>query len=190
MKPNKFARWAIGFVAVASLAAACTDDDSESADTTTTTEAPAEDSGGSDAAEVGTIAEVAAADGRFTTLVAAVEAAGLGEALSGDDELTVFAPTDDAFAALPAGTVDSLLADPQGALTDVLTYHVVAGAVPASDVVTLDGQMVETLNGETVTISVDGDTVMVNDATVIITDVEASNGVIHVIDVVLVPPAS
>jgi transforming growth factor-beta-induced protein len=187
MTPNTLARWAIGFVVLATFAAGCTDDD-EAAETTTTT--IVDDADADAAAESGTIAEVAAADGRFATLVAAVDAAGLGDALNGDDELTVFAPTDDAFAALPAGTVDDLLADPDGALTDVLTYHVVAGAVPASDVVTLDGQMVETLNGQSVTISVDGDTVKVNEATVIITDVEASNGVIHVIDAVLVPTTS
>ena len=188
MTPNKLARWAIGFVAVATLAAACTDDDDQATDETTTTVVEADDSSG-DAAEVGTIAEVAAADGRFTTLLTAVEAAGLADTLS-TEELTVFAPTDDAFAALPDGTVESLLDDPEGALTNVLTYHVVEGAVPASDVVGLDGQSVATLNGETVAISVDGETVKVNDATVVITDVEASNGIIHVIDAVLIPPTS
>ena len=94
------------------------------------------------------IAEIAVEDGRFTTLVAALDAAGLVETLSGEGEFTVFAPTDDAFAALPEGTVTSLLEDPEGALTDILLYHVAAGVVPAETVVTLDSA--ETLQGESV----------------------------------------
>jgi uncharacterized surface protein with fasciclin (FAS1) repeats len=141
---------------------------------------------------VGNIAEVAEADGRFTTLLAAVEAAGLEEELTGTEELTVFAPTDEAFAALPEGTVDALLADPDGALTDILTYHVVPGAVMAETVMTLDGEEVETLAGGTITVGVDGDAVTLTDATgatvnVVATDVKADNGVIHVIDGVLMP---
>ncbi len=142
---------------------------------------------------MGNIAEVAAADGRFTTLLAAVSAAGLDSALTGTDDLTVFAPTDDAFAALPEGTVDTLLEDPEGALTDILTYHVVPGAVMAETVVTLDGETVETLNGELITVGVTDDGgVTLTDATgqsvnVVVTDVEADNGVIHVIDGVLMP---
>ena len=92
------------------------------------------------------IAEIAAADGRFTTLVAALDAAGLVETLSGEGAFTVFAPTDDAFAALPEGTVEALLADIP-ALTNILLYHVVDGVVPAEVALTLDGQMVETLSG-------------------------------------------
>ena len=130
-------------------------------------------------------------NGSFTTLVAAVQAADLVDTLSGEGPFTVFAPTDDAFAAALEAlglTAEELLADTD-LLTSVLTYHVVAGAVPSSDVVTLDGQSVATVNGAEVAISVDGDTVMVNDATVVAVDVEASNGVIHVIDSVLLPPA-
>jgi uncharacterized surface protein with fasciclin (FAS1) repeats len=139
----------------------------------------------------GTIVDVAASTEGFSTLVAAVEAAGLVETLSGEGPFTVFAPTDEAFAAALEAlglTADELLADTE-TLTSILTYHVVAGEVPAADVVTMDGQSVETVNGATVEIAVDGETVMVNDATVTMPDVEASNGVIHVIDTVLLPPS-
>jgi uncharacterized surface protein with fasciclin (FAS1) repeats len=134
------------------------------------------------------IAEIAVEDGRFTTLVAALDAAGLVETLSSEGEFTVFAPTDDAFAALPEGTVESLLEDPEGALTDILLYHVAAGVVPAETVVTLDSAT--TLQGEDVTIKVtDGQVILNNNATVIITDIAASNGIIHVIDAVILPPS-
>jgi transforming growth factor-beta-induced protein len=140
------------------------------------------------AAESNTIVDVAVADGRFTTLVAAVEAAGLVETLSGEGPFTVFAPTDDAFAALPAGTLDSLLLpENKQQLTDILTYHVVSGKVMAADVVTLTSA--PTVLGKDVTITVKDGKVYLNDTVqVIITDVEASNGVIHVIDAVLLPP--
>ena len=138
--------------------------------------------------EMNSIVDVAVADGRFTTLVTAVAAAGLAETLSGEGAFTVFAPTDDAFAALPEGTLDSLLADPEGALTDVLLYHVVDGSVMAETVVTLESAT--TLGGEDVSIAVEDGTVILNDsAQVILTDIEASNGVIHVIDAVLLPPS-
>ena len=134
--------------------------------------------------ELGTIADVAVGDGRFGTLVAALQAADLVDTLQGAGPFTVFAPTDDAFAKLPAGTVEALLADIP-ALTEILLYHVVPGNVMAADVVTLDSA--DTVQGSEVSITVDGDTVMVNDAWVVITDIEASNGVIHVIDSVLLP---
>jgi transforming growth factor-beta-induced protein len=135
-----------------------------------------------------TIAEIAAGDENFSTLVTALDAAGLVETLAGEGEYTVFAPTNDAFAALPEGLLDALLADPSGQLTDILLYHVVEGAVPAETVVTLTSAM--TLFGEEVTISIVGGTVFLNDvAQVIITDIMASNGIIHVIDSVLVPGA-
>ena len=135
------------------------------------------------------IVDTAVADGRFTTLVAAVQAAGLVDTLKSEGPFTVFAPTDDAFAALPAGTVEGLLADIP-ALTDILLYHVVPGKVMAADVVGLDGQSAETaLVGKSISIKVDGDKVILNDnVNVIITDIETSNGVIHVIDAVLLPP--
>lgn len=137
------------------------------------------------------IVDTAVADGRFTTLVAAVQAAGLVDTLKSEGPFTVFAPTDDAFAALPAGTLDSLLLpENKQQLTDILFYHVVAGKVMAADVVGLNGQSAETaLAGKSISIKVDGDKVFLNDTVqVIITDVETSNGVIHVIDAVLLPP--
>jgi len=138
--------------------------------------------------EKNTIVDVAVADGRFTTLVAAVTAAELVETLSGEGPFTVFAPTDDAFAALPAGTLDSLLLpENKQQLTDILLYHVVSGKVMAADVVTLTSA--PTVLGKDVTITVKDGKVFLNDTVqVIITDVEASNGVIHVIDAVLLPP--
>ena len=115
------------------------------------------------------------------------------ETLRGDGPFTVFAPTDDAFAALPAGTLDTLLADPTGDLADILTYHVVEGEVMAADVVDLDGQAVTTVNGATFTVNVGDDGAVTltdaagNEVGVVQTDVDASNGVIHVIDGVLLP---
>ncbi len=141
---------------------------------------------GDDMSTPGTIVDIAVADGRFTTLVAAVTAAGLGDTLAGEGPFTVFAPTDDAFAALPEGTVEALLADIP-TLTDILLYHVVDGAVFAETVVTLDSAT--TLQGSDITIEVTDSGVVLNGTVnVIITDIEASNGVIHVIDAVLLPP--
>jgi len=135
----------------------------------------------------GNIAEVAAAAGNFETLLAAVEAAGLVDALTSEGPFTVFAPTDEAFAALPEGTVESLLADPEGALTQILLYHVVPGKVMSTDL--SDGMTAETLQGSPVTFSIKDGVVQVNEATVIAADIEASNGVIHVIDAVILPPS-
>jgi hypothetical protein len=112
--------------------------------------------------------------------------AGLVDALRGPGPFTVFAPTDDAFAALPQETLDAVLADPEGLLTQILLYHVVAGKWMAADLV--DGQEIVTLQGAPLTISLSDEGAMVNDANIIATDIEASNGVIHVIDAVLVPP--
>lgn len=131
------------------------------------------------------IVDLAVADGRFTTLVAAVTAAELVDTLKGEGPFTVFAPTDDAFAALPEGTVEALLADIP-ALTDILLYHVVSGKVLAADVVDLS--TATTVQGQPINISVSDGVVKINDAQVIITDIEASNGVIHVIDAVITPP--
>ncbi|MEJ2448950.1 MAG: fasciclin domain-containing protein [Anaerolineales bacterium] len=130
------------------------------------------------------IVDIAVEDGRFTTLVAAVEAAGLVDALNGEGPLTVFAPTDDAFAALPEGTVAALLEDIP-ALSNILLYHVAEGKYMASDVVELT--QLETLQGQYLDISVMDGKVMVDNAQIIITDIEASNGVIHVIDAVVLP---
>ncbi|XBQ09614.1 MAG: fasciclin domain-containing protein [Salinarimonas sp.] len=127
-----------------------------------------------------------AADG-FETLVAAVQAAELVDTLKGEGPFTVFAPTDEAFAALPEGTVESLLQpENRDQLVAVLTYHVLPGKVMSTDIA---GQEVspETVQGQTLTVDATGDSVMVNDATVVQADIEASNGVIHVIDMVLIP---
>ena len=165
----------------ASRSEAATEENMEEAD-----EASEEEAG--EEMEEKSIVDIAVEDGRFTTLVAAVGAAGLAETLSGEGEFTVFAPTDDAFAALPEGTVESLLEDPEGALKDILLYHVAEGAVPAETVVTLDSAT--TIQGEPVAISVVDGSVKLNDsANVIITDIAASNGIIHVIDAVILPPS-
>lgn len=131
------------------------------------------------------IVEIAVADGRFKTLVAAVTAAGLADTLKGAGPFTVFAPTDDAFAKLPKGTVEGLLKDTPK-LKDILLYHVVSGKVMAADVAKLS--TAKTVEGKPVTFKVDGNKVMVNDAQVIIADLPASNGVIHVLDKVILPP--
>jgi transforming growth factor-beta-induced protein len=133
------------------------------------------------------IVDTAIADGRFTTLVAAVQAAGLEATLRGEGPFTVFAPTDDAFAALPAGTIPALLGDIP-ALTDILLYHVVGAEVYASDVVELSSAT--TVQGQPVAITLSGGNVFLNEAQVVITDVQASNGVIHVVDSVLLPPSA
>ncbi len=134
------------------------------------------------------IVDVAIGAGTFNTLVAAVQAADLVDALKGEGPFTVFAPTDEAFAALPEGTVESLLLpENKDQLTAILLYHVVAGSVLAADVVGLDSAT--TLNGAAIDISVSDSGVMINNANVVQADVAASNGVIHIIDAVLLPPS-
>jgi uncharacterized surface protein with fasciclin (FAS1) repeats len=133
------------------------------------------------------VVDTAVAAGQFKTLAAALNAAGLVETLKGDGPFTVFAPTDDAFAKLPAGTVENLLKpENKDELVAILTYHVVPGKVMAADVVKLDEA--KTVNGKMVDIEVKSETVMVNDAKVTKADIIASNGVIHVIDTVVLPP--
>lgn len=134
------------------------------------------------------IVQVAVENGNFKTLVAAVQAAGLAETLSGPGPFTVFAPTDAAFAKLPAGTVQALLADKEK-LASILTYHVVSGRVVAADITRMNGAMPATVNGQKLDIKVRGGNVYVNGAQVTTADVSASNGVIHVIDGVLMPKA-
>lgn len=134
------------------------------------------------------IVDTAVAAGDFSTLVAAVEAAGLVDALKGEGPFTVFAPTDEAFAAVPAATMDALLTDPTGDLTQILLYHVVPEVVLSTDL--QEGSVfVPTLQGKSVKIEVKDGAVTVNEANVIAADVMASNGVIHVIDAVILPPA-
>jgi uncharacterized surface protein with fasciclin (FAS1) repeats len=132
------------------------------------------------------IVDTAVAAGSFKTLATALKAAGLIDTLKGKGPFTVFAPTDEAFAKLPAGTVEDLLKpENKQKLTQILTYHVVAGKVMAADVVKLKNA--KTVNGQSVQIKVDGGTVMVDNAKVVKTDIGTSNGVIHVIDSVILP---
>lgn len=146
--------------------------------------------------EAGSIVEVATEAGDFTALLAALEASGLSGMFAECEggQYTVFAPTDDAFAAFldslggAETEAEDFILNQSDILTAILTYHVVEGAVPAETVLTLDGQEVETVQGDPVAISVEGESVMVNDANVIAVDVFACNGVIHVIDKVLQPP--
>lgn len=137
-------------------------------------------------AEGGTLLEVAANQGEFTTLITAIEAAGLGDTLEGAGPFTVFAPTDAAFAALPEGTLEQLLADPE-LIESILSYHVAEGMLMSSQL--SSGTTVPTVQGEEIAVSTSGSDVLLNnDARVTDVDIEATNGVIHVIDKVLLPP--
>ena len=132
------------------------------------------------------IVDTAVANGSFTTLAAALEAGDLIGTLKSDGPFTVFAPTDEAFAKLPAGTVEMLLLPENKAqLVEILTYHVVPGKVSAADVVGLDSA--DTANGTAVAISIRDESVFINDSRVVATDIYASNGVIHVVDTVILP---
>ncbi|WP_374396309.1 fasciclin domain-containing protein [Tabrizicola sp.] len=134
------------------------------------------------------IVDTAVAAGDFTTLVAAVQAAGLVDTLKGEGPFTVFAPTDAAFAALPEGTVNTLLKpENKDQLVSILTYHVVPGEVMSSDLT--EGMSAATVQGGEVTFTLDGGA-KVNDANITTADIAASNGVIHVIDAVIMPPAN
>lgn len=174
---KKMALAAIAAVSVLGLSACGADDTTEDTTPTTVAESTMTE-------EVGTIVEVASANKDFETLVAAVTAAGLGETLSGAGPFTVFAPTDAAFEALPAGILDKLLLpENKETLVKILTYHVLGSKVMAADVA---AGKVATVEGSEITIdTMDG--VKVDDATVTATDVPASNGVIHVIDKVIIP---
>ncbi len=179
----------VALVAVLGLAACSSDSDSTSDETTPA----ATESASPEATSAGTIPEIAAEAGSFTTLVDALTAANLVETLS-TDEYTVFAPTDEAWNKdVDAATTATLLEDPSGQLTSILTYHVVPGKVTAADVSKLDGQDITTVNGETLKVKITNDgKVKLTDAkggtvTVVTADVDASNGVIHAIDGVLMP---
>jgi uncharacterized surface protein with fasciclin (FAS1) repeats len=189
---------AVGAIAGLVALSACgsdSNDESSATDAPAATEAPAATDApastdamteGTDAAAEMNIVETAIGAGIFNTLVAAVTAADLGDALSAPGPLTVLAPTDDAFAALPAGLVDCLLLpENKEALTSILTYHVIDGLVMSTDLANGD---VPTLQGENVTVDIT-DGAKFNNATVIQADVTASNGVVHAIDAVLVPPS-
>ena len=137
-----------------------------------------------DASSAADIVDTAVAAGNFQTLVSAVEAAGLVDTLKGEGPFTVFAPTDEAFAKIPQEQLESLLEN-KTQLTAVLTYHVIAGKVMSTDLT--DDMAVATVQGENVTINLDEDGVMVNDAKVVQADIECINGVVHAIDTVLMP---
>lgn len=192
---------AAAVVAALVLGACGSDDDDgdDGANASETTEQSADDSmetttdAGEEATADADIVDTAIEAGNFETLVTAVQAAGLEETLRGEGPFTVFAPTDEAFAALPEGTLDTLLQDPTGDLAGILTYHVVEGEVMADAVAEMDGQEVTTVNGATFTVNVaDDGSVSLTDAAgnqvnVVETDIETSNGVIHVLDGVLMP---
>ena len=195
MKKSRLAAVAALALASGLVLTACSSSDDDTAAEPAASEAAAVEADADDMADdaemadeapasAGTIVDIAAGTDGFATLVAAADAAGLIETLSGEGPFTVFAPTDDAFAALPEGLVDALLLpENKDVLTKILTYHVVPGTVMAADIV--DGD-VATVEGQTVTLStMDG--VEVNDATVIQADIVADNGVVHVIDAVIVP---
>ena len=136
------------------------------------------------------IVDTAVAAGKFKTLVAAVKAAGLVDTLKGEGPFTVLAPTDEAFAKLPEGTVEALLKpENKEKLVAILTYHVLPLKAMKETVATLDGKEVKTVQGSPIKITVADGKVKINDANVVATDIEATNGVIHVIDTVLMPPA-
>ena len=178
-------------LSLALVAAACSEDDPIEDSTSDTSSESADDVADGDESP-GTIVDVAVAAGSFETLVAAVTAADLVETLSSEGPFTVFAPTDDAFAAALDAlgiTAEDLLADTE-TLTAILTYHVVAGEVDAATAISLAGQSAATVNGAEIAVSVVDGSVKINDATVTAPDVMASNGIIHVIDSVLLPPAS
>lgn len=190
---NKGLIWAVVAILVVAVGAflffANSDEEVDETDVTVTEEVVVEE----EALPAQDIVDIVVSDPTFTTLAAAVQAADLVETLQGDGPFTVFAPTDDAFAAALESlglTADELLASEN--LGGILTYHVVSGEFLAADVVTLDGQSVETVNGQTVEVNVREGSVFLTDASgnevqVTATDVEASNGVIHVIDGVLLP---
>jgi transforming growth factor-beta-induced protein len=186
MKTNRSKKFflTVAIVMMSLALVACSDDDDNDDDDALENDSP----------EITqNIVETAIADGNFTTLVAALQAAGLDDDLQGPGPFTVFAPTDDAFNKLPAGTVDALLEPAnQQILIDLLTYHVLPGNVSAQEAIALAGTRVEMLNGGGMSIDVVGGSVILNQggnrqATVTVTDIRASNGIIHVIDTVLDP---
>lgn len=191
----------IALASAASLALVACGSPAEETDATTADETAMTDdamAGGMDTMETGTIVDVASGNEDFSTLVAAVQAAGLVETLSGEGPFTVFAPNNAAFAALPDGTVEDLTTNNTDLLGTILQYHVVSGAVDSATLVQAitdagdAGYTVETVGGGTLTATLDGENVVLTDATgatstVVATDVAASNGTIHVIDTVLMP---
>jgi uncharacterized surface protein with fasciclin (FAS1) repeats len=179
---NRFLMTSAALVLGLSLVGAACSDDEETSETTTTEAAAEETTTTMAEAMDETIVDIAAGNEDFSTLVTAVTEAGLVETLSGEGPFTVFAPTNAAFEALPAGTLDTLLADPSGDLTEILKLHVISGAAVTSEqAAEAVGTCVETLGGK-VLISQEGDNLLFGGATITDVDIEGSNGVIHVID--------
>ncbi len=188
---NRFLRTSAAIVLGLSLVgAACSSDDDDSDDTTTTeatTTSEATDETTDEATE--TIVDIAAGNPDFSTLVELVTSAGLAETLSGEGPFTVFAPTNDAFAAVDEATLEALAADPEGALTEVLQLHVIAGEVDSTTALEAVDTCVDTLGGQ-VKVEMDGENLTFGGATVTSTDIEGSNGIIHVIDGVVTAPST
>ena len=187
MRITNRTRTAAAAIAAALVLSACSTDAEETVVDEPAPAAPAEPEAPAEheTAELGTVVDVAIATDGFETLVAAIVAADLAETLAGEGPFTVFAPTDEAFAALPEGLLEKLLLEEnRDVLVKILTYHVVSGTVLAADVT--DGD-VATVEGSTIALSTTGG-VTVNGANVVLADVLASNGVIHVIDAVILPP--
>ncbi len=188
---NRFLRTSAAIVLGLSLVgAACSSDDDDSDDTTTTeatTTSEATDETTDEASE--TIVDIAAGNPDFSTLVELVTSAGLAETLSGEGPFTVFAPTNDAFAAVDEATLEALAADPEGALTEVLQLHVIAGEVDSTTALEAVDTCVDTLGGQ-VKVEMDGENLTFGGATVTSTDIEGSNGIIHVIDGVVTAPST
>jgi len=191
---NKFLTSSLALVlGLALVAGACSsDDDTETSgdsDTSTTMEETTTTAAEETATADETIVDVAVANPDFSTLVELVTTAGLAETLSGDGPFTVFAPTDEAFAAVDPATLSALTADPSGALTDVLKLHVISGEVMASDAVAAVGTCVDTLGGK-VKIEKSGEDLTIGGAKIVTTDIAASNGVVHVLDGVITAPST
>jgi uncharacterized surface protein with fasciclin (FAS1) repeats len=186
MKITRTWRVLAATAAIVVVASACSSDDGDDASSTTSAPPSTEQEASEASSEAGTIVDVASENPDFETLVSAVQQADLVETLSGDGPFTVFAPTNDAFAKIPADQLNAILAD-KDQLTSILTYHVVPAKVMAADL--QPQQMVTTVQGQDVDIQVADGKATINGCNIVTTDVEASNGVIHVIDCVLTPPA-
>lgn len=185
MKQNKFALSAFAVLTSFTMIA-CGSGETKTETTADTTATVATDTVATTPAAPATVVDIAVGSADHTTLVAAVKAAGLVETLSGAGPFTVFAPTNAAFEKLPKGTVETLLTPEKKAdLTGILTYHVVAGAFKAADLT--DGQMIKTVNGQELKVTIKDGKVMINGATVTAADLVAGNGVVHVIDAVVLP---
>jgi len=181
-----------GLMLMVLVAAGSGDDDGTATDTTDATEAPAADTGTADDVAAGDVLEVAAAEGHLNTFLAATEAADVMDGLHGTGPFTVFIPTDDAFSAYldDAGMSQAEVFADAAPVRRVVEHHIVNMNEDAQMVMSMTGRSFTTAAGTPLDVSVDGDTVMVGDATVVRYDIQASNGVIHVIDGVLVPPES